>query len=570
MSAGARRIAQRARGPVLPPGAAFLARALSARIGALEDLDCRWEQLIAPLRLQGMSTAVELLQDALTHQTPILVVADFDADGATSCALVVRALRALGGRVDYLVPDRFRYGYGLTPEIVRLAAGRGAQVLLTVDQGTTSVEGVALARELGLRVVVTDHHLPGAVLPQADALLNPNQPGDTSGAGTLAGVGVALYLMLALRAALRAAGRTVPAFSFLLDLVALGTVADVVPLDRNNRILVSAGIRRIQQGRACPGVRALLAVAGRNPESVTASDLAFAVGPRLNAAGRLADMGIGIACLLADDDGQAHACAMQLDALNRERRAIEATMQAEADALLAQLTVPGDTTLPFGLCLFHEGWHQGVIGILAGRLKERFSRPVIAFARGDAGQIKGSARSIPGFHVRDALQEISAQYPALVQRFGGHAMAAGLTLAESDLPAFAAAFDAEVRRHLGMDDLEQVLWTDGALQPDEFTLESAESVRQAGPWGQAFPEPQFDNEFQVLEQKVVGAQHLRLKLMPLGGQCPVEAIAFRSLEAAARIRAVYRLEVHTYRGRRSLQLVVEHHEPVLRDASDPV
>ena len=565
-----RRIVPRVCGPIAPDTARFLARALSARIGALQDLDCRWEHLIPPLALKDMARAVAVLQQAIVQRIPVLVVADFDADGATSCALVVQALRALGAIVDYLVPDRFRYGYGLTPEIVQLAQERGARLLLTVDQGITSLEGVAVARALGMQVIVTDHHLPGATLPDASAVINPNQPGDSSGAGTLAGVGVALYLMLALRAALRVGADKLPSFGFLLDLVALGTVADVVPLDRNNRILVGAGIKRIQQGRSCPGIRALLEIGGRDAASLTAADLAFAVGPRLNAAGRIADMGIGIACLLADNDDEARLRALQLDSLNRERRAIETQMQDEADTLLGDLVSPQGETLPFGLCLFHERWHQGVIGILAGRLKERYARPVIAFARGDTGQIKGSARSIPGFHVRDALQEISAQYPALLCRFGGHAMAAGLVLRESDLTAFSAAFDAEVRRHLALEDLEQVLWTDGELQPDEFTLESAECVRAAGPWGQAFPEPQFDNEFRVVEQKVVGEQHLRMKLVPLGSDRVVDAIAFRSVEAAPRIRAVYRLEAHAYRGRRSLQLVVEHHEPASPDDRDHV
>ena len=472
------------------------------------ELDCTLDRLLPPTRLLGMGHAVMLLERALRERRRILVVADFDADGATSCAVVVRALKLMGAEnVDYLVPNRFEYGYGLTPEIVALAtqkndaqdarmprrpgmAGSGPDLLITVDNGISSVEGVRAARGHGMQVLITDHHLPGAVLPEADAIVNPNQPGDSFPSKHLAGVGVAFYLMLALRAQLRIAGwfgadRAEPNLANLLDLVALGTVADVVPLDANNRILVAQGLMRLNAGMGTPGVRALLAVAGRAPGRITATDLGFLAGPRLNAAGRLADMSLGIACLITDDPSEAQRMAHELDTLNRERRSIEAGMQNQALAAVENLKLDA-SGLPRGLCLYDESWHQGVIGLVASRIKERVHRPVIAFAPANDTELKGSARSVPGLHIRDALDNIAARQPQLLSKFGGHAMAAGLSLARDQFEAFARAFDEEVGHWLSDDDLRGRLHTDGELAAEDFSLDLAETLRTGGPWGQGF------------------------------------------------------------------------------------
>ena len=545
-----------------------LRRVYAARaVTSADDLDYSLTNLLPLQQLAGLPAAVELLYTALLERWRILVVGDFDADGATSCALCVRALRLLGAaEVDYLVPNRFEYGYGLTPEIVAVAAGRRPDLILTVDNGISSLEGVAAAKQRGMRVLITDHHLPGECLPTADAIVNPNLPGNDFPSKHLAGVGVAFYVLLGLRTHLRECGwfaarqAEEPNLAQFLDLVALGTVADVVPLDRNNRILVQQGIRRIRAGQCVPGLRALLEVAGRDLPRVVATDLGFVAGPRLNAAGRLEDMSLGIECLLADDAGSARAMASQLDDLNRDRREIESDMQAQALAALGELELD-DAGLPLGLCLFEPGWHQGVIGILAARIKERFHRPVIAFASSGAGELKGSARSIAGLHIRDVLDAVATQHPRLITRFGGHAMAAGLTLAEENYPAFAAAFDAEVSRHLAREDLGGIIYTDGELQEQELSLEIARLLRDASPWGQGFPVPLFDGEFEVIGQRVVGERHLKLTLQPAGSCTRIDAIAFNTPAlppASAFVHLAYRLDVNAYRGMESPQLVVEH------------
>lgn len=561
-------------GADLPP---LLQRVLGARgMRTEEDIELDFRHLYPPDDLLGLEGAVSLLLTALKLQSRILIVADFDADGATSCVLALRALRAMGfNHVDYIVPNRFEYGYGLTPEIVRQAVHKQPDLLITVDNGISSLEGVRVARELGMRVLITDHHLPGAQLPEADAILNPNQPACPFAAKSLAGVGVVFYLMIALRSALRSSNWFVtqqinePNLAAFLDLVALGTVADVVPLERNNRILVSEGLKRIRQGRACSGILALLEIGGRRFDTLTASDLGFAVGPRLNAAGRLDDMALGIECLLSDDPAMAKMMALDLDAMNQERKRIEGDMREQAVNALADIDLAAGE-LPAGVCIYNPAWHQGVIGILAARIKERLHRPVIAFA--DAGTdneegefIKGSARSIAGVHIRDVLDRVAALNPGLLDRFGGHAMAAGLTLRKGDYEAFSGAFAEAVGEQLSVDDLQAKVFTDGELEPDDFTLHRAQQLRDLGPWGQGFPEPCFDGEFTVIQQRLLGSSHLKLVLSPLNApQCLLDAIAFnvdvilRSPRKLERVRAVYRLDVNEYRGERRLQLMLDH------------
>lgn len=521
--------------------------------------------------LSHLEEAVDLLLWALMEGRRILIVGDFDADGATSTALAVRALRAMGAaRVDYLVPNRFAYGYGLTPEIVQVARDLGPDLVVTVDNGVSSLEGVQAARAEGMRVLVTDHHLPGQRLPAADAIVDPNLPGDRFPSKSLAGVGVIFYVMLALRARLRAEGwfeaRSLPEpnMARFLDLVALGTVADVVPLDHNNRILVEQGLRRIRAGQCVPGISALLQVARRDRERLVASDLGFAVGPRINAAGRLEDMSLGIECLLSEDFDRALALATRLDELNRERREIETEMQAQALTVLEGLRGRlSDTSLPPGLALFDEGWHQGVIGILAGRIKERFHRPVIAFAPAGEGELKGSARSIPGLHIRDALDTLASRHPGLVTRFGGHAMAAGLSLPESHFAPFREAFAEIVGELLDPADLTGVVHSDGGLDGPDLGLDLAERLRDGGPWGQGFPEPVFDGTFGIAARRVVGERHLKLVLQPGRGGAAIDAIAFNAdFEGwpgeGGEVHIAYRLDVNEYQGRRSAQLIVEH------------
>ncbi|EHQ51759.1 single-stranded-DNA-specific exonuclease RecJ [Ectothiorhodospira sp. PHS-1] len=565
----ARRL-ERARAAV--DGADLLTR-LYANRGVMDpaELDHSLSRLTPFRALGGIDRATALLAQALAEGQRILVVGDFDADGATSTALALRALRAMGAAaVDYLVPNRFEYGYGLTPEIVAVAAGRGPDLIITVDNGISSLDGVMAARDRGMRVLVTDHHLPGARLPEAEAIVNPNLADDPFPSKALAGVGVIFYVMAALRAHLREQGwfqhRGIPEPNLgnLLDLVALGTVADVVPLDRNNRILVEQGLRRMRAGQAAPGILALLQVAGRNPARAVATDLGFAAGPRLNAAGRMDDMGIGIECLLTDDPVRALTLAQALDDLNRDRREVEAQMQDQALDGLSRLLEGGLTgTAGHGLCLYEPTWHQGVIGIVASRIKDRVHRPVIAFADAGDGLLKGSARSIPGLHVRDALDAIATAHPGLVSKFGGHAMAAGLSLPVAHFETFRRVFDETVRRRVDPAALEGVVLSDGPLAPHELTLEAAEALRAGGPWGQGFPEPLFDGEFLVLERRWLKGRHLRLRLRhPEGGEA-ITGIAFNAdpddwPEDRDRMHLAYRLDSNEYRGLCSVQMMVEH------------
>lgn len=523
-----------------------------------------WQQL------DGIDDAVSLLQQALADGRRIMVVGDFDADGATSTALTVLALRSMGGAaVDYLVPNRFEDGYGLSPEVVEQAAARGAELIVTVDNGISSHAGVDVAHAKGMQVLVTDHHLPGETLPAAEAIVNPNLRGCAFPSKSLAGVGVAFYLMLALRARLRDSGwfeqraLAMPNLAELLDLVALGTVADVVPLDANNRILVYQGLNRIRAGKCRPGIRALLEVANRDARQLAANDLGFALGPRLNAAGRLDDMSIGVALLLSDDIAQARMLANDLDALNQTRREIEQGMQVEALQLCDQLERTS-TELPYGLAMYHPEWHQGVVGILASRIKERFHRPVIAFAPAGDGILKGSGRSVPGLHMRDALERLDMLNPGLMMKFGGHAMAAGLSLEEARFDEFRQRFGELVGEWLDPSMLEGVIWSDGELAMQELSLTTAELLREGGPWGQAFPEPTFDGKFRILQQRLVGEKHLKLMVEPLGGGPLLDGIAFNvdtTLWPDSSVREVelaYKLDVNEFRGNRNVQLLIQH------------
>ena len=521
-------------------------------------------------QLYGMADAVTLLVTALTNNTRIIIVGDFDADGATSSALSVLALKMLGCRnVDYLVPNRFDDGYGLSPEVAQQAIDRGAELIMTVDNGVSSIDGVAAAKAQGVQVLVTDHHLPGDCLPAADAMVNPNLDQCGFPSKALCGVGVAFYLMLALRAELRNNGwfeqqaLAVPNLAELLDLVALGTVADVVALDGNNRILVHQGLQRIRAGKCRPGIQALIEVANREPARLVASDLGFALGPRINAAGRLDDMSFGVELLLCDNIQAARRMATELDALNQTRKEIEQGMKEEGLAICERLQF-NQQDMPYGLVLFQRDWHQGVIGILASRIKDKYHRPVIAFADAGNGEIKGSCRSIVGLHMRDVLDVVDTQHPGMILKFGGHAMAAGLTIPESQLDAFSLAFDAAVRKVLDEDALQGVLLSDGELQPHELTLDTAEILRAGGPWGQQFPEPTFDGSFRLLHQKLVAGKHLKMMVEPLAGGSIIDAIAFnvdlkRWPDASVQqIELVYRLDVNEFRGNRSVQLMVEH------------
>lgn len=552
----------------------LLARVYSGRgIDSPAQLDLGLAQLLPPNRLLNAERAASLLADALAADSSILIVGDFDADGATSTALAVSVLRAFGAtQVDYLVPNRFDYGYGLTPEIVALAAQNQPDLIITVDNGISSIEGVAAANALGITTLITDHHLAGRELPAAEVIVNPNQPGCDFPSKNLAGVGVIFYIMLALRAELRRrdwfAQRAEINLGHYLDLVALGTVADVVPLDHNNRIMVAAGLQRIRAGHARAGILALLEVASRQHRTVVASDLGFAVGPRINAAGRLDDMSIGIECLLSDNPTPARALAAQLHQLNQDRRVIEQDMQDEALQILASLPLEEGGEPPVAMTLYQAGWHQGVIGILASRIKDRLHRPTIAFADGDPGQIKGSARSIPGIHIRDILDAVATRHPGLITKFGGHAMAAGMTLPGEAYEDFAAAFVEEVARHAEDVHLQAVIESDGELAPTDFQLDLATELRFAGPWGQHFPEPVFDGCFQIVSQRLVGAKHLKLVLAPAGSKTVLDAIAFNvdldvwpdpSIE---QVEIAYRLDVNEFRGQRSVQLMVEHLRPV--------
>ena len=543
-----------------------LRRAYAARgVCSSHELALTLDRLMPVGTLDGVAAAVDLI---LAHRDRrILVVGDFDADGATSTALIVRCLRAWGfASVDFLVPNRFEFGYGLTPEIVGLAAERSPTLIVTVDNGISSNAGVAAARARGIQVLVTDHHLPGNTLPDADVIVNPNVPGCGFASKALAGVGVAFYVMAAVRREIDTRGTVVmPPVQDFLDLVALGTVADLVPLDVNNRVLVSQGIRRMRAGRAVPGIRALLAIGNRALSSVTAADLGFTIGPRLNAAGRLDDMTIGIRCLLADSDSEALALATRLDQLNVERREIEGRMQGAALAAVARLRDPAAGPARHGVCLFDGDWHQGVVGLVASRIKDRIRRPVIAFARASDGTLRGSARSVPGIHIRDVLDGVAVRHPELIHRFGGHAMAAGLTLDENMLDAFARAFDDEVARWRDPSVPSNRVETDGELASDEIALETAHAVREGGPWGQAFPEPCFDGVFAVKNARVVGDKHLKMWVTSGDGARNFDAIAFNFKGAdetpalpEGDVRLVYRLDINEYKGERRLQLLVDH------------
>jgi single-stranded-DNA-specific exonuclease len=539
-----------------------------------QDLDLGLERLLPVSSLGGVEAAVDLLLACHRNAGKVLVIGDFDADGATSTAVVMRQLRRLGFTdPGFLVPDRFKFGYGLTPEIVRVAAQMRPSLIVTVDNGISSLEGVAEAARSGIPVLVTDHHLPGKSLPDAAAIINPNLPGERFASKSLAGVGVAFYLMAALTRRMRETGLT-PAGSEtnpadLLDLVALGTVADVVPLDVNNRILVAQGLRRIRAGRCAPGLRALLEVAGRRLEGVIAQDLGFQAGPRLNAAGRLEDMALGIECLLTASPVEAGELAARLSQLNSDRRQLETRMQQEALTKLDTLAASFEGRMPAGLCLFDDGWHQGVIGLVASRIKDRVHRPVIAFAPGEPGWVKGSARSVAGIHVRDALDAIATRNPGLLEKFGGHAMAAGMTLREASLAEFEREFAREVERRIDPDTLSGDLHTDGPLLPGEFNADTAAALREGGPWGSGFPEPAFDGCFGVAGTRIVGDRHLKLRLKAPSGEI-VDAIAFRYLDDAAApaitpqqsVELVYRASLDEYSGARRLQLVSEWLRPL--------
>jgi single-stranded-DNA-specific exonuclease len=536
------------------------------RVHSADELSTDVGKLIEPAALTNVGRAAALLADAIAAKQRILIVADYDADGATACAVGVRALRSFGARVDYLVPDRFKLGYGLSPELVDLAAERSPDLLVTVDNGIASVDGVARANARGIATLITDHHLPGEALPAASCIVNPNQPGCAFPSKSLAGVGVMFYVMLALRAELRARGAfgdaAEPNLGTLTDLVALGTVADVVPLDANNRVLVGQGLNRLRAGRAAPGLNALLRVAGRSPAKASAFDLGFVLGPRLNAAGRLADMGLGIECLITDDAARAANCAQALDDLNRARRKIESEMLDEALGALASVPDVSGAAAVF----FEQGWHQGVVGILASRLRERLHRPVLCFARADSGAeagvnpglLRGSGRSIPGFHLRDCLDLVAKRAPGLILRFGGHAQAAGLTLREADLAGFSALFERTAAERMPPGALSPVLETDGALDGAYLSLEVAQLIERQI-WGQGFPQPVFCDTFVVENQRVVGERHLKLKLMKDGRR--YEAMRFGALDPLpARARAAYRLTVNEFNGLQNVQLNIEQVE----------
>ncbi|HCU0191992.1 TPA: single-stranded-DNA-specific exonuclease RecJ [Proteus mirabilis] len=520
--------------------------------------------------LNGIDVAISLLIEALKLQSRIVIVGDFDADGATSTALAIKALRQMGfQQVSYHIPNRFDDGYGLSPQVVHDVAKKGVDLIITVDNGISSFEGVDVAHEYGIRVLVTDHHLPGHSLPQADAIINPNLADCAFLSKSLAGVGVTFYLMTALRAELEkqgwftAQGLARPNMADYLDLVALGTVADVVPLDENNRIFVYEGLRRIRAGRCCAGIKALTEVSRKTLSQLVSSDLGFALGPRLNAAGRLDDMSVGVALLLTNDIGVAREIANELDGLNQTRREIEAGMQEEASTIFRQFITTQDD-LPNGLAIYHPQWHQGVVGILASRIKEKLHRPVIAFAPSGDGLLKGSGRSIHGVHLRDALERLNTLNPGLMVKFGGHAMAAGLSLEEDKFPLFQRHFSALMAELVSAEQLQGVILTDGELSDSQLSLSIAEMLREAGPWGQAFPEPLFDGKFTLLQQRIVGSKHLKMMLQPINSHVMIDAIAFNvdvniwPDNSIKTVELAYRLDVNEFRGQRNAQLLVEH------------
>ena len=556
----------------LPPLSSLpllLQRIYAARdVKSIGDIDRSLSALLPYTDLLDIDKAAGRLVNAILKQERILIVGDFDADGATSTAVAVSALRAFGAKnVDFLVPNRFTFGYGLTPEIVTVAKTKSPDLIITVDNGIASIEGVARANAFNIDVVVTDHHLQGAELPNAAAIVNPNRKGDLFKSKSLAGVGVIFYVMLAVRAQLALKNYFTennilkPNMAEFLDLVALGTVADVVPLDKNNRILVHQGLSRIRTGLARPGIRALLQIAGRTPEKLVAMDLGFSIGPRLNAAGRLDDMSLGINCLLENNFDEALEHARLLDKLNIERRAIENEMKIQAFDIVDQLDL--QKKLPMGICLYDESWHQGVVGLVASRVKDKLNRPAIAFAKADEHTLKASARSVSGVHIRDVLDSIATQHPHLLSKFGGHAMAAGLSIKRTDFAEFSTVFAETVSRYLNHDQLCRVIETDGELSHDDFTLENADIIKDAGPWGQHFPEPLFEGDFEIISQRLVGTNHLKLVLKAKNAVHPVDAIAFQvdlnqwPNYRATKAKIAYRLAVNEYRGRSSLQLHIE-------------
>ncbi|EGT9797574.1 single-stranded-DNA-specific exonuclease RecJ [Salmonella enterica subsp. enterica serovar Kentucky] len=551
----------------LPP---LLRRLYASRgVRSARELERSVKGMLPWQQLSGIDNVVEILYNAFREGIRIIVVGDFDADGATSTALSVLGMRALGcDNISYLVPNRFEDGYGLSPEVVDQAKARGAQLIVTVDNGISSHAGVAHAKTLGIPVIVTDHHLPGDTLPEAEAIINPNLRDCEFPSKSLAGVGVAFYLMLALRTFLRDKGwfdeRNIapPNLAELLDLVALGTVADVVPLDANNRILTWQGLSRIRAGKCRPGIKALLEISNRDPQQLAASDLGFALGPRLNAAGRLDDMSVGVALLLCDNLGEARVLASELDALNQTRKEIEQGMQAEALILCEKLERSSET-LPGGLAMYHPEWHQGVVGILASRIKERFHRPVIAFAPAGDGTLKGSGRSIQGLHMRDALERLDTLYPDLMIKFGGHAMAAGLSLEEHKFEQFQQRFGELVTEWLDPALLQGEVISDGPLSAAEMSMEVAQLLRDAGPWGQMFPEPLFDGRFRLLQQRLVGERHLKVMVEPVGGGPLLDGIAFNidttcwPDNGVREVELAYKLDINEFRGNRSLQIIID-------------
>ena len=552
----------------------WLKRVLLARgVTDLEQLSGDLSRLHPPQALLGIAPAVDLLETALRGKQKILIMGDYDADGATSCALAVRALRAMGAvDVDFLVPDRFKFGYGLSPEIVDVAQQHKPSLLVTVDNGISSVEGVERAKTLGLKVLITDHHLPGAQLPAADAIVNPNQLGCDFPSKNLAGVGVVFLLLLALRARLResvwfeAQQLPEPNMGQWLDIVALGTVADLVPLDDNNRLLVSRGLQRIRSGKGNPGIRAIFEVAGKEWGLARSTDLGFVVGPRINAAGRLEDISLGISCLLTDDESEARRLASELHQINLDRRAIEQQMRQEAESALSKIDLDTEE-LPWGLCLYQEDWHAGVVGLIASRIKDRWHRPTLVFASESGELLKGSGRSIKGLHLRDTLEAMATKEPDLIEQYGGHAMAAGLTIRVENYDRVKQAFDAEVRNRLQEESLVESLLTDGELDPEFIQLSTAKTLEEITPWGQAFAEPIFEGDFEILSSRILSEVHLKMRLMSSEKQTQVEAIWFAtpteylSLKSGGRARFCYQLQVNRYRGSAMPQLLIRAIQP---------
>jgi single-stranded-DNA-specific exonuclease len=545
----------------------------SRNITSPEELDYSLSRLCSYESMGNIKQAACLMADHMERNSYVLVVADYDADGATACALGLRGLTAMGcSQVEYLVPDRFTQGYGLSPAVVEQALHLNPDVIITVDNGISSIDGVALARRNGIDVIITDHHLPGKELPDATAIVNPNLHGDAFPSKSIAGVGVMFYFLAALRAELRNRNwfesREIPEpnLAMYMDLVALGTVADVVPLDYNNRIMVSYGIDLIRSGKGIPGIRALLQVAGKHFRNIVASDLGFVAGPRLNAAGRLTDMSLGIECLLADEEAS-QDMASELDKLNSDRKSIQDEMQQQAMQALTGLKLDNGVENLHGLCLYNSDWHQGVIGIVASKIKDKMQRPVIAFARDEDGVLKGSARSVKGIHIRDVIDRVATQEPGIIITYGGHAMAAGMTLHESTYEKFSELFNLEIKHHIDLFGINSDIYSDGILNAEFITMELAELIRSGGPWGQGFPEPVFEGMFEIIDKRIVGENHLKLKIKPSDQDKLIDAIAFNTTHRGwpkdtTGISVIYRLDINEYMGRRSPQLIVEHLEPL--------